>query len=248
MAYSRVRNLYQPGAKESFRLSRSKLELFLNCPRCFYLDRRLGIAQPPGFPFTLNSAVDTLLKKEFDIHRAKAEAHPLMKHYNIEAVPFEHEKMDVWRENFKGVEFHHQPTNLTIFGALDDIWINHKKELMVVDYKATSTEAEITMEAEYRQSYLRQMEIYQWLLRANGFKVSRTGYFVYANGKKDRQAFDGKLEFEVTILSHQGDDSWVEPAIIRAHDCLNNKQLPAATADCNYCNYRHVAAAAEIKI
>lgn len=63
----RARNLYQPGASEPYKLSRSKIELFLNCPCCFYLDRRLGIGQPPGYPFTLNAAVDKLLKKEFDI-------------------------------------------------------------------------------------------------------------------------------------------------------------------------------------
>ena len=35
----------------------------------------------------------------------------------------------------------------------------------------------------------RQMEIYQWLLRKNGFKVSDTGYFVYANGITDARSF-----------------------------------------------------------
>ena len=62
----RTRNIFDPKSKEPFRLSRSRLELFVDCPRCFYLDRRLGTDRPPGFPFTLNSAVDTLLKKEFD--------------------------------------------------------------------------------------------------------------------------------------------------------------------------------------
>ena len=54
--------LYIPGTLYPFRISRSKIDLFLNCPRCFYLDRRLGVAQPPGYPFSLNSAVDKLLK------------------------------------------------------------------------------------------------------------------------------------------------------------------------------------------
>ena len=62
----RTRNLFDPTSKEPFRLSRSKIDLFISCPRCFYQDRRLGVAQPPGYPFNLNSAVDTLLKKEFD--------------------------------------------------------------------------------------------------------------------------------------------------------------------------------------
>ena len=68
----RTRNLYDPNDSQPFRLSRSKLELFLECPRCFYLDRVRGIGRPPGFPFNLNSAVDTLLKKEFDIQFKRA--------------------------------------------------------------------------------------------------------------------------------------------------------------------------------
>ncbi|HVY67280.1 MAG TPA: hypothetical protein VHA30_00050, partial [Patescibacteria group bacterium] len=60
----RTKYLFDPRSKYPFRLSRSKIDLFLNCPRCFYLDRRLGVALPPGFPFALNSAVDHLLKKE----------------------------------------------------------------------------------------------------------------------------------------------------------------------------------------
>ena len=47
----------------------------------------MGIGQPPGYPFSLNSAVDTLLKKEFDMHRAKGTAHPLMDAYGLDAVP-----------------------------------------------------------------------------------------------------------------------------------------------------------------
>jgi len=86
---NRTRNVYDPEKAEAFKLSRSKISLFLNCPRCFYLDRRLGIGRPPGFPFNLNSAVDALLKKEFDLHRAKEKAHPLMEKYGIDAVPFQ---------------------------------------------------------------------------------------------------------------------------------------------------------------
>ena len=105
------------------KLSRSKLELFTQCPRCFYLDRRLGVGRV-GFPaFTLNSATDTLLKKEFDIHRADQTPHRLMAANNIDAVPFQHEMIDEWRENFKGVQYLHEPTNLLITGAVDDLWM-----------------------------------------------------------------------------------------------------------------------------
>lgn len=54
---------YDPESPDKFRISRSKVDLFLNCARCFYLDVRLGVKRPAGFPFNLNSAVDALLKK-----------------------------------------------------------------------------------------------------------------------------------------------------------------------------------------
>lgn len=233
----RTRNIYDGKSKEPFKLSRSKLELFTECPRCFYIDRKLGVGRPEGPPFTLNKAVDELLKKEFDIHRKKGEAHPLMKEYKIDAIPFAHEDMNKWRENFVGVQYLHEPTNLIITGAVDDVWISDKKELIVVDYKATSTSKEITLDEEYRQGYKRQMEIYQWLLRQNGFKVSDTGYFVYVNGKIDREAFDARLEFDVKILSYTGSDSWVEKTILGAHKCLNGEKLPEPNFNCNYCAY-----------
>ena len=97
------------------------------------------------------------------------------------------------------------------------------------------------MDDEYREAYKRQMEIYQWLLRNNGHKVSDTGYFVYANGKRDKEAFDSKLEFDVEIMPYKGNDSWVERAIKEAHECMMEDEIPEQHPDCNYCNYRKTA-------
>jgi len=238
--------LYDPKDPKPFPLSRSRLELFLDCPRCFYIDRRLGTDRPPGYPFAINTAIDLLLKKEFDIHRAKGRKHPLIKAYGVDARPVEHPKLGQWRENFKGVRYLHEPTNLEIFGAIDDLWINSADEYIVVDYKATATNEEIReLTKDHHQGYKRQMEIYQWLLRMNGLKVSSTGYFVYANGRTDAKAFDGKLEFDVTLIAYKGDDSWVEGTIAEAHQCLNRKTLPPSNPDCDFCHYRHTAASYE---
>lgn len=235
----RKNNLYIPGM--SFRLSRSKLDLFLNCPRCFYLDRKLGVAQPPGFPFSLNSAVDKLLKKEFDILREKGETHPLMVKFGIDAIPLKHEKLNEWRDPFKGITYYERQTNLTITGGVDDIWVTPKGELIIVDYKATSKDEEVSLDAEWQIGYKRQMEIYQWLFRKNRFKVSDTGYFVYCNGKTDVETFDAKLEFDIKIIPYIGDDSWVEKAIHDAYNCLQGNSLPDSSSDCDYCNYRKAA-------
>ena len=229
---------------DRWRLSRSKISLFTECRRCFYVDNKLGVARPPGFPFNLNSAVDALLKKEFDIHRAEGSAHPLMKQYGVDAVPYDHPDLDIWRENFKGIECKHEPTGMTVSGAVDDVWVNPTKELIVVDYKATSKDDDITaLEEEWHDGYKRQIEVYQWLLRQRGFTVSDTGYFVYANGRKDRKTFDGKLEFDVTLIAHTGDDSWVGPTLIDIKKTLDQEIVPPPASDCDYCRYREAAGA-----
>lgn len=234
----RSRNKYQPGNPKPFNLSRSKIDLFIECPRCFYIDRRLGTGRPPGFPFNLNSAVDRLLKAEFDVHRAKGEQHPLQKQYGIDARPIAHEQLDEWRENFKGVQFLHRATNFRVSGAIDDLWLNDQQEFVVVDYKATSKGEPITaLDQDWHSGYKRQMEVYQWLLRQNGFTVSDTGYFVYCNGKADLEAFDAKLEFEVTLITYTGKDDWIEPTLKLIKDCLQHEEVPAAGPDCDYCAY-----------
>lgn len=234
----RTRNIFDPKSDLPFRISRSKLDMFLNCPRCFYFDRRLGISQPPGPPFTLNSAVDKLLKKEFDIHRAAGTPHPLLKNYELDFVPFKHQDIEKWRDALGGgIEYLHKPTNLIIHGGIDDIWINRQKELIIVDYKATVKNGEITLDDEWKIGYKRQIEIYQWLFRKNGFKVNSTGYFVYCNGDIDKKAFDGKLEFNIKLLPYEGNDEWVDQTVIDAHKCLMGDTPPAATEDCDFCCY-----------
>lgn len=238
----RTRNRYEPNSAAPFKISRSKIDLFLNCPRCFYLDRRLGVAQPPGFPFSLNSAVDTLLKKEFDIHRAQNSAHPLMKVYGIDAVPYAHEQLDVWRDALGGgIQYFHAPTNLLITGGVDDVWVNPQGELMIVDYKATSKSTEVNLDAEWQIGYKRQMEIYQWLFRKSGFKVTPIGYFVYCNGDADKESFDGKLEFDIKIIPYEGSDEWIEGTIKDIHACLMSDALPESSPECDYCLYREAA-------
>lgn len=231
---------YNPYSKQPFKLSRSKIDLFLECPRCFYLDRRLGLGRPSMPGWALNSAVDQLLKNEFDFLRKEGKPHTLMRQYGIDAVPFSHPQLDDWRNNFVGKQYLHPETNLLIFGAVDDLWINKKGELLIVDYKATSTSKEISLDDEYKQGYKKQMEVYQWIFRKSGFKVNDTGYFIFANAGKNRPRFDGRLEFEVSIISYKGGDSWVEPTIFAMKKCLDSDKIPDPDPDCEYCKYREL--------
>jgi len=241
MGYKRSKP-YVPGQKEAFEISRSKIELFIQCPRCFWLDARLKIKRPSGPPFQINKAIDELLKKEFDVYRLKGKPHPWMIEHQIKAVPMQHNDLDKWRHNFTGVATLHEPTNLLVYGAIDDVWINDSGELHVVDYKATAKAGEITLDSDWQIMYKRQMEIYQWLLRQNSFKVSDTGYFVYTNGRLDLDGFYDKVEFRTKIISYTGSNSWIEPALLKLKACLESDEMPAVgTAamggPCEFCSY-----------
>lgn len=252
MAYSRRTLPYQPGQSTPYKVSRSKIELFKQCPRCFWLDARLKIKRPNGPPFNINKAIDELFKKEFDVYRQKGEAHPIMSDNQINAIPFQHIDLDKWRHNFTGVEALHEPTNFHVFGAIDDVWVTDSGQLIVVDYKATAKSSEVGIDSEWQISYKRQMEVYQWLLRQNEFDVSDTGYFVYTNGRFDLDGFNDKLEFTTKLISYTGDDSWVEPTLEAMKKCIDNDNMPpvgdaAMGGPCDFCSYARARTELTIK-
>jgi CRISPR/Cas system-associated exonuclease Cas4 (RecB family) len=232
------RGKYHKESEDSYKISRTAIENFVSCPRCFYLARRLKIDQPSGVPFTLNSAVDYLLKKEFDVHRKNHTPHPLMVENHIDALPFDDARLDEWRNNFKGIQFLHTKTNFLVYGAVDDVWVNPAGELIIVDYKATAKNDEVNLDAEWQMSYKRQMEVYQWLFRKNGFTVSDTGYFVYCNGRKDKEAFDNILEFDIKVLPYTGNDSWIEKTLLKMKEVLESDVIPEFTETCAFCTYQ----------
>ena len=237
----RKKYLFDPKSTEPFKISRSKIDLFIQCPHCFYLGERLGVKRPSMPAFSLNVAVDELLKKEFDAHRAAGTAHPLMKRYKIDAVPYPHKDLEAWRDSLKrGISYHHKPSNLFVRGGVDDVWVHKNGELIIVDYKATSKKDTPTIEGGWGDQYKRQMEIYQWLFAQNGFSVSPTGYFVYCNGKKDKEAFDGKLEFDIIVIPYKGKTNWVEETLVHIHMCLMG-DMPEKSELCEYCAYRIAA-------
>ena len=240
-----AKKLFDPASSKPFALSRSKVDLFIECPRCFYLDRRLGIARPAGFPFNLNSAVDTLLKREFDTCRADGVPHPYMQDAGIHAVPHAHPQLERWRANFTGVRTVHEATRFELFGAIDDLWRDRSSgEWIVVDYKATSKAGEVGIDADWQISYKRQMEFYQWLLRRRGHPVAKRGWFVYCNGRRDLPAFGSRLEFTIRLLPHEGDDSWIEGTLAAIRQALTAAEPPARGEDCEYCDYVARAATA----
>ena len=218
-------------------LSRTKVELFLGCPRCFWLDVRARLRRPSGPPFTLNTAVDHLLKNEFDRYRGGTVVPPRLASAGLAFIPAAHAELPDWRHNFRGVRVDHAASGLTVYGAIDDLWIDAAGRYYVVDYKATAKADEVSLDAEWQLAYKRQVEFYQWLLRGRGLGVADRAFFVYANGIKDDGPFDDVLRFRTKIIAYDGNDHWVEPTLNAATACLARDDPPGPDPNCVYCDY-----------
>ena len=75
---ARHRGTYKPENPVPYELGRSRIQNFMDCPACFYLDRVKGIPIPSLYGWPLNSATDVLLKKDFDAYRQRQEPHPFL--------------------------------------------------------------------------------------------------------------------------------------------------------------------------
>ena len=235
------------------KLSRSKIDLFTDCSRCFWLEVKHGIRRPSFPPYTINNAIDYLLKQEFDIYRERRTVHPIMKKGGVDAVPFEHPDLSKWRHNFTGIRHEHEPSGFLVFGAVDDVWVAPDGTLFIVDYKATGAR-----EHNIYDSYKRQMEIYQWLFRQNNFTVSPVGYFVFARVNKGEgfapgaadalpDGETGILPFHLFLESYSGDDSWIPDTLARAAELLKEEKAPTPSEKCEHCAYRKSAAIVSTK-
>ena len=239
----RQSSMYKPGQNSPFKISRSKFSDFIDCPRCFYLDRVKGLDSPSVPGWSLNVAVDELLKKEFDIYRDEQKPHPIFIDNNLNFVPFKHPDLDKWRDSRTGgISYEDENTNLIIQGGVDDVWLNvDTNQLVLADYKAQSSskslEKETYLSSPYHQSYKTQMEIYVHIFRNMGFDVSSNTYFVVCNTQKNYERFDSQMQFEVKLIDYEVDTSWVDEKIIQMKNKLDSEILPEANASCMNCAY-----------
>ena len=238
------RNPYNPLSDKPYKMSRSRIDNYLNCPRCFYMHERKGIKAPSGPTFSLNNAVDNLYKNEFDIYRKQKKPHPIMIKNNLECIPYENVNLPTWRNAFKGIQWKDTNLNFLFFGGIDDIWINKNEELHIVDYKATAKKTfKPNFDTGWEVCYKRQIEIYQWLFKKNGFKVSEIGYIIYANGKSEEKDFGGKLKFDEHLYPLVCNTDWIEKIIQEIYECLNSDNLPKSGGGwngegCEQCSYK----------
>tara|TARA_B100000575_G_C23113212_1_gene643235 strand:+ start:1318 stop:2070 length:753 start_codon:yes stop_codon:yes gene_type:complete len=229
---------YNP--EKTFKISRSKIELYFNCPTCFYKDAKIGLRKPPMPGWAINSAVDDLLKKEMDYCRSKDRPHGIFKENGLNIKPFQHEDIEKWQHTFTGIQFNDEKHNFLIYGGVDDIMIDEEDKLVVVDFKATAKKADILTTSDVYnngESYKRQLEIYSWLLQKNNFDVSITGYLMYYNGDASKPHLGREMYFRRTLVPFNLDTSWIDPMVDDIYECLQKKEIPKSNENCEECIY-----------
>lgn len=241
---SRASSIYTPGQLDDFKISRGKFSTFITCPRCFYLDRVIGLAEP-GMPgWTLNETTDLLLKKEFDICREQQIPHRLFAKYGLDhVVPFKHEAMDDWRDSLrKGLMARYDDSNIILSGGVDDIWFDtQSEELIVVDYKSQASNYEVNpnsyLSSPYHEGYKIQMDFYNYLLNLMSFKTGKISYFLVVNADRQAEGFYGEMKFSETLIPYEHDFSWIDREVNNMIDCLNSNTLPESHISCENCAY-----------
>ena len=233
--------IYSPGQNEQLKLSRAQVSLFKECPRCFYMKQRHGIGRPGSPPYLLNSAVDGLLKNEFEIYRESQTPHPLFEENKLNFIPYKYDLFGQ-QEKWRSIKYQDEKRNMVLSGIIDDLWLDKDtNKLVLADYKATSTKKEINIFLFFKW----QMDFYHWLLKKTDRNISTDTYFVYANADRYRDRFDATLHFNMSLKRYAVDDSWVEPTLDNIRTVLDDDKIPEPYSECKNCNYAQQVASAD---
>ena len=243
----RHRGKYNSENALPYEISRGKIEDFVKCKACFWLDRKAGV-KPPEIPsFTLNTTTDILLKRDADSVRGK-KALPLWEAHGLgHLIPFAHPDLEKWtnskqfgQDGFFNTD--HKKTNLRVGGGLDDVFLNTRTgKIHIVDYKSTAQgtnspetyqKKAVSLDDPWKIAYKRQMDFYVWVMRQKGFDVSPTGYFVYVDAQhKDIEGMlldsnnskRALMEFETSIIPYKTSTAWIEKTLLEIKDFLENQ-------------------------
>jgi len=208
-------------------LSPNSLNLFLECQHCFWLDKNLGIKRPPPYPYALNSAVDALLKEEFDTYRQKGLPHPMLEDNSIKAHLFKNQKLlNQWRNNLAGIRYFDAELQATLFGAVDDILEFDDGKIAPLDYKSTGSSV-----AHIYDRFQLQLDTYTFLIEKNGFQTPRKGYLAFYVVDKSRGFID-RLPFKKEIMEIETNPSDIYEIFKDAVLVLKQPTPPAHSQDC----------------
>lgn len=204
------------------------LNLFKECPRCFWLHFNEKVHRPRGIFPSLPSGMDLVIKKYFDNYRGEL---PPEIEGKVEGVLVKDLKlMEKWRNWRTGLEYHDKELDAVLFGALDDCLIDNDYYISL-DYK---TRGSAPKDGDSEKYYQTQLDTYNFLLETNGYKTKDFAYLVYYYPEEVRK--DGMVKFNIKPVKVNTDLNRAKKRFQDAVELLKGP-IPKHHSDCEYCSW-----------
>lgn len=212
-----------------YKFSPSSLSLLKECPRCFWLHFNKGIKRPDSIFPSLPSGMDRILKAHFDSFRDRGELPPELKELNGDVTLFDNtELLNAWRNNLKGIQWADENKNI-FRGAVDNI-LQKGKNLIVLDYKTRGYPVKEDTAGHYQD----QLDIYNFLLRKNGFETENYSYLIFYHPNKVNEK--GDVVFHTDIIKMEISVKNAERIFKEALEALSG-EIPAPSEECSFCKW-----------
>ncbi|MDD3421017.1 MAG: PD-(D/E)XK nuclease family protein [Methanocellales archaeon] len=213
----------------TYKFSPSSLSLLKECPRCFWLRFNKNIKRPDTIFPSLPSGMDKILKEHFDRFIEKGELPPELQELNGEVTLFDDkELLQVWRNNFKGIQWTDDKGNV-FMGAVDNI-LKIEDKLIVLDYKTRG----YALKEDTHKYYQDQMDIYNFLLRNNGYQTEDYTYLLFYHPNKIDE--NGSVDFHADLIKIKINVKNAENIFKRAVDVLEG-EMPEPSDECGFCKW-----------
>lgn len=217
---------------KKIKLSPSKLSLFFDCKRCFWIDKIKGIRRPTGIFPSLPNGMDMILKKHFDVYRSAGTLPPEIDGKMNGSLFNDMEKLNVWRNNRRGIQ-HVDESGAILMGALDDLFVTEDGFHVPVDFKTRG----FPLKDDTSSYYQHQMDAYCFLLEKNGVKTADFAYLIFyypveTNG-------NGKFSFKCDIVKLETNKKDAESHFKSAIETLQGPE-PEPNQDCPWCNWNKI--------
>ena len=214
----------------TFKLSPSSMNLIEDCPRCFWLQVVKKIKRPSGAFPSLPSGVDKMLKEHFDRFRDNNELPPELKELKDVKLFDNKDLLKQWRNNLKGIEFYDKENDVLLHGAVDNL-LSKENKLIVIDYKTRG----FALKEDTAHHYQDQLDIYNLLLRKNGYKTEDYAYLLFYLPEQVMET--GEFKFKNELVKMKVDVEHAENLYKRAVKIIKG-EMPERGKDCVFCEWR----------
>ena len=216
----------------NYKLSPSSLSLLKECPRCFWLQMVKRIRRPASIFPSLPSGMDHILKEHFDRFMEKGELAPeLCDNHECKGLKLfdDKEKLTIWRNNFKGIQYLDKKSGILLRGAIDNLLVKGKK-FIVLDYKTRGYE----LKDDTHEHYQDQLDIYNFLLRKNGHETEDYAYLLFYYPNKVLE--NGDVAFHTKLIKMPISVKNAENILNRAANVLEG-EMPESGKECGFCGW-----------